>query len=57
MAEKKESFFVDSCSLMHHYGVKINLVECGHENIKITAPEDFYIFRALIEKKENEQLL
>ena len=54
--EKKYNF-VDSCTLMCHYGAKPRIVECKSDNIKMTTPDDFYVFRALFDKKENEQLL
>jgi 2-C-methyl-D-erythritol 4-phosphate cytidylyltransferase len=47
---------IDSASLMAHYGHELYTVEGGHENIKITTPTDFYIFRALFEAKENAQI-
>lgn len=49
--------YIDSCSIMQHIGVKLNMVECSNENIKITTPTDFYLFKAIIEKQENEQLM
>lgn len=48
--------FIDSCSLMHHYGKKIAVVEGPFENIKITTPSDFYLFRAMVELRENQQI-
>ena len=48
---------IDSCTLMNYYGVKPAITECGTENIKITTPDDFYIFRALYDARENQQLL
>lgn len=48
---------IDSCSLMRQYGHELNIVEGPYENIKITTPEDFYIFRALYDERENKQLL
>ena len=32
---------------MQHYGLKLYTVEGHAENIKITTPVDFYIFRAI----------
>ena len=49
--------FIDSASLMQHYGVKLFTVEGPAENIKITTPSDFYIFRAIMDAKENLQIL
>lgn len=47
---------VDSCTLMHHYGHALTLVEGPVENIKITTPTDFYIFRAIIDAREGGQI-
>lgn len=48
--------FVDSTSMMLHYGKKIHTVEGPSENIKVTTPADFYICRALLDAKENSQI-
>ena len=48
---------LDSASLMIHYGKKLHLVESPAENIKITTPSDFYIFKAIQEARENMQIL
>lgn len=50
------SDFIDSCTLMTHYGHKLHPIIGPTENIKITTPTDFYIFRAMIELRENEQI-
>lgn len=47
---------IDSASLMNYYGYALYTVECGSENIKITTPADYYIFRAIYEAKENSQI-
>ncbi len=47
---------IDSCTLMRAYGKKMHVVECSSENIKITTPDDFYMFRALYDARENQQL-
>lgn len=47
---------IDSCTLMRMYGRELSIVEGPYQNIKITTPEDFYIFRALYDAKENQQL-
>ncbi len=49
--------FTDSATLMHHYGEKLNTVMGNPENIKITTPSDFYVFRAICELRENQQIL
>ena len=48
--------FIDSASLMDHYGCPLFTVEGPIENIKITTPMDFYIFRAIEEARENSQI-
>lgn len=47
---------IDSCTLMRHYGKELFVVEGNYENIKITTPDDFYMFRALYDARENQQL-
>lgn len=54
--KNEEHEFIDSASLMQHYGEKLFTVECPPENIKITTPGDFYIFKAIIDAKENSQI-
>ncbi|WP_279018458.1 IspD/TarI family cytidylyltransferase [Megasphaera elsdenii] len=49
--------FIDSASLMQYYGHELFTVEGPEENIKITTPSDFYIFRAIMDAKENLQIL
>jgi 2-C-methyl-D-erythritol 4-phosphate cytidylyltransferase len=48
---------VDSAHLCSIYGVEMHTVISTPNNIKITAPADYYIFRALFEAMENEQIL
>lgn len=48
--------FIDSTSLMMHYGYELHTVDGPDENIKITTAADFFIFRAIIEAKENSQI-
>ncbi len=47
---------IDSCTLMRESGMKLHAVIGSNDNIKITTPEDFYIFRALFDARENRQL-
>ncbi|MBN2419858.1 MAG: 2-C-methyl-D-erythritol 4-phosphate cytidylyltransferase [Deltaproteobacteria bacterium] len=49
--------FIDSASLMFDYGVKLRTIECGSNNIKVTLPSDFYIFKALYEAEENSKIV
>lgn len=48
--------FTDSCSLMNHYGFTLKMTTGSLENIKITTPTDFFIFRAIIDAKENSKI-
>ncbi len=47
---------IDSCHLMGHYGKKTWLVPSSPNNIKITTPTDFYVFRALCDAMEDQQI-
>ena len=47
----------DSCNLYKNLGKKMYIVEGDRGNIKVTTPEDFYILRALLQYRENEQIL
>ena len=47
---------IDTCTLMHHYGRPLSIVDCGADNVKITTPEDFFMFRAVADARENDQL-
>lgn len=49
--------FIDSASLMQHYGYKLYPVQGPSENIKITTPSDFYMFRALLDARESSQII
>lgn len=55
LAEGRDDY-IDSCSIMKHYGHRLHMIVGPAENIKITTPEDFYIMRAFIEAKENAQM-
>ena len=55
-AENDGKEFIDSASLMQYYGYTLYTVEGAPENIKITTPNDFYMFRALIDARENSQI-
>ena len=47
---------IDSAHLCSIYGVKMNLVASTKNNIKITEPADYYVYRALHDAIENEQI-
>ncbi|MCH4284231.1 MULTISPECIES: IspD/TarI family cytidylyltransferase [Bacillota] len=47
----------DSCNLYKNLGKQVYIVQGNRGNIKVTTPEDFYVLRALLQYKENEQIL
>ena len=47
----------DAAALMLQYNKVLHTIEGPVENIKITTPSDYYIFRALYEARENSQIL
>lgn len=48
--------FIDSCTMMSHFGHVMHTIIGPMENIKITTPTDFFIFRAMVEVHENQQI-
>lgn len=54
--EDNELNIIDSATLMRRYGAELHTVEGPVENIKITTPMDYYLFRAIVEARENEQI-
>ena len=55
IAEGKDDF-IDSASMVKYYGHELYTVEGKNENIKITTPIDYYMFRAIIDARENSQI-
>ena len=47
---------IDSCTLMKMYGHELYMVKGKSENIKITTPDDYYIFKALLQVKEDSDI-
>ncbi len=45
--------FIDSATLMKHYGHKLFYVPGPMENIKITTPSDYYTFKAFVERRND----
>lgn len=45
--------FVDSAGIMKHYGHKLYAVEGRPENIKITTPSDYFVFKAYVEAESD----
>lgn len=54
--EEGRSDFIDSCSMMNYYGMNLGIIEGPMENIKITTPTDYFVFRAMVEVHENQQI-
>lgn len=48
--------FIDSVTLMQHFGRTLHPVEGSAENLKVTTPADFYVCRALLDARENSQI-
>ena len=48
--------FIDSISLMAHYGHSIYTVEGPADNIKVTTQRDFFAFKGFMDYKEMGQL-
>ena len=46
---------VDACTIIRSLGQTAHMVMGNRGNIKVTTPEDVYMFRALLQYKENEQ--
>ena len=58
MRAQAEKLFdmTDSATLARYFGLPLHTVMGGSENIKITTPSDFHIFRAIYEARENAQI-
>lgn len=54
--ENKDDF-IDSAMMMQYYGADLYTVDGPPENIKITTPTDFYLFRALLDAQESMQIV
>lgn len=54
--KEKRHDFIDSCTMMSHYGYAMHTIMGPMENIKITTPTDFFVFRAMVEVHENQQI-
>ena len=48
---------IDSAHLLSMYNMPMHIIHSEKNNIKITEPADFYIFRALYEAIENQQIM
>lgn len=47
---------IDSAHLMNHYGLELFTIDSTPYNIKIATPSDYYVFRALFDARENQQI-
>ena len=47
---------IDSCTLMELYKKHLHMVDGNSDNIKITTPNDYYMFKAILEAKENSEI-
>lgn len=52
-AKNDRNVFIDSACMMQAYGKELHTVEGNDDNIKITTPKDYYLFKAIIDAKEN----
>lgn len=48
--------FVDTCTMMHHYGHEFHTILGTNENIKITTPSDYFMFRSIMKSREEESV-
>ena len=48
--------FIDSCSMMNACGHKLHTIIGPMENIKITTPTDYFVFKAMVGVHENQQI-
>ena len=53
--ENRYENMVDACTIYRAIGRQPHMVQGNRGNIKVTTPEDVYMFRALLQYKENEQ--
>lgn len=47
--------YIDSSTLMYHAGHQLYSCNGSYENIKITTPTDFFIFRAILKMREDRR--
>lgn len=48
--------FIDSATMMNFYHKKLHTIEGSTDNIKITTPVDYYIFKAIIEARKGAEI-
>ncbi len=57
LALKEKTVVTDDCSLAERAGFKVQTVDCGKENLKITEPLDLHIASAIFAKRKAENNL
>lgn len=45
----------DDCMMVEHAGLGVKLVDCGHDNIKLTTRDDLALAEFIISKREKEE--
>ncbi len=45
----------DDCMMAEHVGLRVKLVDCGHDNIKLTTRDDLSLAEFIITKREKEE--
>ncbi len=45
----------DDCMMAEHAGLRIKLVDCGHDNIKLTTRDDLALAEFIISKRDKEE--
>ena len=53
MAHRDGAAVTDDCMLVERLGFKVQLVDCGHENLKITYPSDLAAAEAILQARQN----
>lgn len=54
--EDGKTDFIDSATMMNNYNKELHVVEGPADNIKITTPIDYYIFKAIIEAHKGAEI-
>ncbi len=54
--KKNRHDYIDSCSLMNSYGYKLHTIIGPVENIKITTPMDYFVFKTMVDVHEIQQV-
>ena len=59
VSTEKDGFdkYPDSCTLMSSRGVDVHIIKGDRGNIKVTTPEDLYIFRGMLRYREAQEAL